>query len=44
MADVSEVLERHQPSDVVSVEASTAGQPRALSARLADRPPALPAE
>jgi S1-C subfamily serine protease len=44
MADVSAVLERHRPSDVVTVEVSTAGQPRALTARLEDRPPALPVE
>jgi S1-C subfamily serine protease len=45
MADVSEVLERHEPGDVVSVEVSSAGeQRRVLRATLADRPAALPAE
>jgi S1-C subfamily serine protease len=44
MADVSAILERHQPGDVVSVEAGAAGGPRELKAKLADRPAALPAQ
>jgi S1-C subfamily serine protease len=44
MADVSEILERLEPGDVVKVEVSTAGRPRALQATLADRPAALPVE
>ena len=44
MADVSAILESHQPGDVVSVEAGAAGPPRELRAKLADRPAALPAE
>src|SRR5215204_5652388 len=44
MGDVSEILERLEPGDVVKVEVSTAGRARALQARLVDRPAALPAE
>ena len=44
MADVSAVLERHQPGDVIRVGIRSDGQPRVVEARLADRPPALPAE
>jgi S1-C subfamily serine protease len=44
MDDVSAVLERHRPGDVVSIEVSTDGEPRELTARLADRPAALAVE
>jgi S1-C subfamily serine protease len=44
MADVSAILARHEPGDVVGLEVSTAGGRRALKATLADRPSALPAE
>ena len=44
MGDVSAILERHEPGDVVGLEASTAGGPRELNATLADRPSSLPAE
>src|SRR5215207_5511026 len=44
MADVSAILERHEPGDVVEIEVSSAGQPRELRATLADRPAAPPAE
>jgi putative serine protease PepD len=44
MADVSAILSRHEPGDVVGVELSTAGAPRGLKVKLADRPAALPAE
>ena len=44
MADVSAILERHAPGDAVSVEVTSAGRTRALTATLANRPAALPAE
>ena len=44
MADVSAILERHRPGDVIRVGVTSGGQPRDVQARLADRPAALPAE
>ena len=44
MEQVSEILARHAPGDVVTIEVRSGGQPRALKARLGDRPAALPAE
>ena len=44
MADVSAILERHEPGDVVGLQVSTAGEPRGLNVKLADRPSTLPAE
>ena len=44
MADVSEILDRHEPGDEVAIEVRTAGQPHGLRATLADRPSSLPAE
>jgi S1-C subfamily serine protease len=44
MDDVSSILARHAPGDVVSLEVRSGGRPRGLQARLADRPAALPAE
>jgi S1-C subfamily serine protease len=43
MADVSAILERHEPGDEVAVEVRTAGQPHGMRATLADRPSSLPA-
>jgi len=42
MADVSAILERHEPGDVVRVEVDTAGTSRALEAKLTERTAALP--
>jgi S1-C subfamily serine protease len=44
MEDVSAVLERQDPGDVVAVELEDGGQRRLLRVTLADRPAALPAE
>ena len=44
MADVSAVLARHEPGDVVDLEVSSYGVQRGLKATLADRPAALPAK
>jgi S1-C subfamily serine protease len=44
MADVSAILEAHEPGDVVAAEVRSGGQVRAVQATLADRPAALPAE
>ena len=44
MEDVSAILAKHAPGDVVSVTVRTGGQRRDLEATLADRPAALPAE
>jgi S1-C subfamily serine protease len=44
MADVSAILERHRPGDVIQVGVRSGGQPRDVQAKLADRPAAPPAE
>jgi S1-C subfamily serine protease len=44
MADVSAILERHRPGDVIRVGVRSGGQPRDVQAKLADRPAAPPAE
>jgi S1-C subfamily serine protease len=44
MDDVSAILARHQPDDVVAVELRTGSQSRGVHATLADRPAGLPAE
>jgi S1-C subfamily serine protease len=44
MEDVSAILAKRAPGDVVSVTVRTGGQRRDLHATLADRPAALPAE
>jgi S1-C subfamily serine protease len=44
MEDVSAILAKHAPGDVVPVEVRTSGQPHELRATLADRPAALPAQ
>ena len=44
MEDVAAVLARHAPGDAVTVEVRSAGLPRDVRVRLADRPAALPAE
>jgi S1-C subfamily serine protease len=44
MEDVSAILERHAPGDVVAIELRSGGQERNVRATLADRPAALPAE
>jgi S1-C subfamily serine protease len=44
MDDVAAILAGHAPGDVVSVDVTSGGEPRALKAKLADRPAALPAD
>jgi S1-C subfamily serine protease len=44
MQDVGAILARHAPGDVVAVEVRAGTTARALTARLADRPAALPSE
>ena len=44
MSELSSILQGYEPGDVVEVEVDSAGQTRALKAKLADRPAALPAE
>jgi S1-C subfamily serine protease len=44
MADVTAILQRHEPGDVVSVDVVSAGSQRSLKAKLVDRPAALPSE
>jgi S1-C subfamily serine protease len=44
MEDVSKILERHEPGDVVEVELRIGRQSRTVESTLADRPAALPAE
>jgi S1-C subfamily serine protease len=44
MEDVAAVLARLEPGDVVEVEVRSAGLPREVRARLADRPAALPTQ
>ncbi len=44
MADVSAILERHEPGDEIAVKVRTAGQPHGMRATLAERPSSLPAE
>ena len=44
MSELSSILQDYEPGDVVEVEVDSAGQTRALKAKLADRPAALPAE
>ena len=44
MDDVSAILERHAPEDVVALEVRSGGQPRQVQATLAQRPAALPAD
>jgi S1-C subfamily serine protease len=44
MGDVSSILERHRPGDVVRLVVDTAGRSRELQAKLTDRTAALPTE